>query len=107
MDAAEMKKHSLKNREEKLIQGYYHCINYIDEEIRLAINRGEFSLKVRIITLKFKALAEDFKITEDTIKAVIHHYKRKGINSRLQKISSYKTRSCYHHGEENLILEWK
>ncbi|UXS76356.1 hypothetical protein [Staphylococcus chromogenes] len=106
MDAAKMKKRSLKNRDEKLIQGYYYCINYIDEKLRSSINRGEFVLKLRIGRIKLVASLEGFKITDDTIKAAMYHYKRKGINSRIQKIPDYQTPFYNHFDESYLILDW-
>lgn len=89
------------NERKILIKGYHHCIEYIDEQIKQAIDDGIYRVSLSVLVLKLTLISNDTgRINDDTIQAVIYHYKKQGVKAYINPIERYR------NVEKFLIIDW-
>lgn len=95
------------NERELLIKGYHHCIKYIDERIKQAIDNGRYRVTIDVFALQITALSNDTgKVNNDTIQAIIHHYKKQGVKAYIHFEEGYEGVNIRKFPEERLIIDW-
>ncbi|VED60525.1 hypothetical protein [Staphylococcus simulans] len=89
------------NERELLIKGYHYCIEYIDEQIKQAIDNGIYRVSLSVFALQLTLISNDAgRINDDTIQAVIYHYKKQGVKAYINPIERYR------NVEKFLIIDW-
>lgn len=89
------------NERDLLIKGYHYCIKHIDEEIKQAIDTGRYRVSLSVLVLKLTLISNDTgRINDDTIQAVIYHYKKQGVKAYINPIERYR------NVEKFLIIDW-
>ena len=95
------------NERKLLIKGYHYCIKYIDEEIKQAIDNGRYRVTIDVFALQITALSNDTgKVNNDTIQAIIHHYKKQGVKAYIHFEEGYRTVNIRKFPEKELIIDW-
>lgn len=95
------------NERELLIKGYHHCIKHIDEEIKQAIDNGMYRVSLNVFALHLTVISSDTgRINNDTIQAVIHHYKKQGVKAYIHFEEGYEGVNIRKFPEERLIIDW-
>ncbi|MCR4455630.1 hypothetical protein NTB88_21965 [Aeromonas salmonicida] len=106
MDFEKAKEQSKQNEEQMLIKGYYSLIDHLNSEIQNAIESGRFFVRINVFVLKICILDEGDKADDNTIKAVIHHYKNRGANAYLEIEEGYRTETVRSFRQEHLVIDW-
>lgn len=84
-----------------LIKGYHHCIEHIDEQIKQAIDNGVYRVSLSVLVLQLTLISNDEgRINNDTIQAVIYHYKKQGVKAYIHLEEGYR------NGKEVLVIDW-
>ena len=95
------------NERELLIKGYHHCIEHIDEQIKQAIDNGIYRVSLNVFALHLTVISNDEgRINNDTIQAVIYHYKKQGVKAYIHFEEGYGTLNVRKFPEKELIIDW-
>ncbi|WP_142397719.1 hypothetical protein [Staphylococcus simulans] len=95
------------NERELLIKGYHYCIKHIDEEIKQAIDNGMYRVSLNVFALHLTVIPNDVgRINNDTIQAIIHHYKKQGVKAYIYFKEGYGGVNNRKFPEEELIIDW-
>ena len=106
MDFEKAKEQSKQNEEQMLIAAYYSLINHLDSKIQNAIDSGRHFVRINIFDLEIFILNEGYKVDDNTIKAVIYHYKKQGANAYLEIKEGYRTETVVSFRQEHLVIDW-
>ncbi|MDK7927647.1 MAG: hypothetical protein QP798_10240 [Staphylococcus simulans] len=95
------------NERKLLIKGYHYCIEYIDEQIKQAIDNGIYRVSLSVFALQLTLISNDTgRINNDTIQAVIYHYKKQGVKAYIHFEEGYGGVNIRKFPEEELIIDW-
>lgn len=95
------------NERKLLLEGYHYCIRYIDKRIKEAIDTGRYSISINVLALQLTVLSDDTgKVNNDTIQAIIHHYKKQGVKAYIHFEEGYKTANIRKFPRKELIIDW-
>ena len=95
------------NERKLLIKGYHYCIEYIDEQIKKAIDNGIYRVSLDVFALQLTLISNNTgRINNDTIQAVIYHYKKQGVKAYIHIEEGYRTVNIRKFPEEELIIDW-
>ncbi|MDK4214546.1 hypothetical protein QJ528_10775 [Staphylococcus warneri] len=106
MNFEKAKEQTKYNDEKMLINGYHSLIDHLDEKIQNVIDDGKFFIRINKLGLIFFLVNEDNKVDSNTIKAVIHHYKKQGANAYLEIKEGYRTEAVISFRQEHLVIDW-